>query len=157
VFSGPVATLERDALIETTVIEMRRVFFRAMANAAASRSKDELPMLAHFALHAALARGGATQGQLADRLGVTSGHITGVVDKLEQDGLVRRRRDTKDRRVVHVVATLKGRHMHHREHRADSWQAGGAMFEGWSDEEIRAFREAISRFGHAGSEPGTPA
>lgn len=40
------------------------------------------------------------QGQLAEQTGLTTGAITGVVDRLEKAGLVKRGRDTADRRRV---------------------------------------------------------
>ncbi len=41
-------------------------------------------------------------GQLAERTGLTTGAVTGVVDRLEKAGLVRRERDSVDRRKVIV-------------------------------------------------------
>jgi DNA-binding MarR family transcriptional regulator len=52
------------------------------------------------------ASGGAiTAGALAQATGLTSGAITGVLDRLERAGLVRRARDPKDRRKVIVRPT----------------------------------------------------
>ena len=49
--------------------------------------------------------GQMTAGELARATGLTTASITGVVDRLEEAGYVRRERDTKDRRrvVVHLV------------------------------------------------------
>ncbi|HEY2702604.1 MAG TPA: MarR family transcriptional regulator [Candidatus Dormibacteraeota bacterium] len=41
-------------------------------------------------------------GQLAERTGLTTGAVTGVIDRLEKAGLVRRERDSVDRRKVIV-------------------------------------------------------
>jgi DNA-binding MarR family transcriptional regulator len=50
-----------------------------------------------------LARSGPiTAGELARRTGLTTGAITGVIDRLEQAGFVRRTRDASDRRRVIV-------------------------------------------------------
>ncbi|MBH5334101.1 MarR family transcriptional regulator [Streptomyces pactum] len=46
---------------------------------------------------------------LADRLVCDASNITGVVDRLEERGLVRREPSTTDRRVKHVVTTEEGR------------------------------------------------
>ena len=52
-----------------------------------------------------LLHGPATPGELAKRAGITAGGaITAVIDRLERAGLVRRSRDTVDRRRVVVVA-----------------------------------------------------
>ena len=50
-------------------------------------------------------RGPMTAGQLADAVRLTTGAVTGVLDRLEGSGLVRRVRDTKDRRKVIVEVT----------------------------------------------------
>src|SRR6516164_10330210 len=47
--------------------------------------------------------GRVTAGRLAEVTGLTSGAITGVVDRLEKAGLVRRERDEADRRKVYIV------------------------------------------------------
>jgi DNA-binding MarR family transcriptional regulator len=49
--------------------------------------------------------GQMTAGQLAKATGLTTASITGVIDRLEEAGYVRRERDTSDRRrvVVHLV------------------------------------------------------
>jgi DNA-binding MarR family transcriptional regulator len=43
-----------------------------------------------------------TAGQLAERSGLTTGAITGVIDRLEKAGFVRRTSDPKDRRRVMI-------------------------------------------------------
>src|SRR6478672_5933687 len=50
-------------------------------------------------------RGPMTAGQLARAVRLTTGAVTGVLDRLEAAGLVRRVRDTKDRRKVIVEVT----------------------------------------------------
>jgi DNA-binding MarR family transcriptional regulator len=50
-------------------------------------------------------RGPMTAGQLADAVRLTTGAVTGVLDRLEMSGLVRRVRDTQDRRRVIVEIT----------------------------------------------------
>jgi DNA-binding MarR family transcriptional regulator len=47
-------------------------------------------------------RGPLTAGQLADAMRLTSGAVTGLIDRLEAAGLVRRVRDGSDRRRVIV-------------------------------------------------------
>lgn len=44
--------------------------------------------------------GPITAGELGERVGLTTGAITGVIDRLERMGLVRRARDPADRRRV---------------------------------------------------------
>jgi DNA-binding MarR family transcriptional regulator len=47
--------------------------------------------------------GRVTAGRLAEVTGLTTGAITGVVDRLEKAGLVRRERDDSDRRKVFIA------------------------------------------------------
>jgi DNA-binding MarR family transcriptional regulator len=47
--------------------------------------------------------GPLTPGRLATLTGLTTGSVTGVIDRLERAGLVSRRRDDTDRRKVRVV------------------------------------------------------
>jgi DNA-binding MarR family transcriptional regulator len=48
---------------------------------------------------------------LSRRLLVTSGNLTGIVDRLEREGLVQREPDAVDRRIVRIHLTPKGRGM----------------------------------------------
>ena len=66
-----------------------------------------------YDLLAALRRDGSpyqlTAGQILDALMITSGAVTNRIDRLEQRGLVRRRPDPHDKRIVHVQLTAAGR------------------------------------------------
>jgi DNA-binding MarR family transcriptional regulator len=52
---------------------------------------------------------GMTLGELSQRMMVTNGNITGLVDRLAREGLIRRRPSQKDRRVQIVSLTAEGR------------------------------------------------
>jgi DNA-binding MarR family transcriptional regulator len=76
-------------------------------------------------------RGGVTAGALAAEAGLTSGAITGVVDRLERAGYARRVPDPADRRRVKIEVT------DHFYARADEiWQPVGAE---WRAELARRF------------------
>ena len=62
----------------------------------------------------AAAGGRLPMSQIGERLLVTGPSITGVVDRLERDGLVTRERPADDRRVVLVCLTEAGRQTHAR-------------------------------------------
>jgi DNA-binding MarR family transcriptional regulator len=51
--------------------------------------------------------GRMTAGKLAELTGLTTGAITGVVDRLEKAGFVRRERDESDRRKVFIVPVVE--------------------------------------------------
>ena len=45
-----------------------------------------------------------TAGDISKRSGVTTGAVTGLIDRLEKGGFVRRKASESDRRKVFVVA-----------------------------------------------------
>jgi DNA-binding MarR family transcriptional regulator len=54
---------------------------------------------------------GATGGQLARAIGVSLSTMTGIVDRLVDQGIVTRREDRTDRRLIRVDVTDAGRQM----------------------------------------------
>ncbi|MDP8265886.1 MAG: MarR family transcriptional regulator [Candidatus Aceula meridiana] len=50
-----------------------------------------------------------TVGELSTQMKVSAPTVTGIVDRLQRSGLAKRQRDTKDRRVVRIALTLKGK------------------------------------------------
>src|SRR4051812_40637280 len=73
------------------------MFSQAVANCVGISSSD-LECLDFLNLE-----GRVTAGRLAEVTGLTTGAITGVVDRLEKVGLVRRERDEADRRKVFIA------------------------------------------------------
>jgi DNA-binding MarR family transcriptional regulator len=67
--------------------------------------------------------GGLTAGRLAELSGLTTGAVTGVLDRLERAGLVVRVRDAADRRKVNVAVTPE-----HDERSAPIWRP---LYEDW--------------------------
>lgn len=60
-------------------------------------------------MFAVLVAGPLEPRQIAPLAGVTRASISAVLNTLERDGLVERRRDSQDRRVVTIVLTEEGR------------------------------------------------
>lgn len=52
---------------------------------------------------------GQTPRQLAERLSLDSSSITGILDRVEQKGLIQRQAVPRDRRALQVMLTDKGR------------------------------------------------
>ena len=50
---------------------------------------------------------GPTQRELADKIGVESPTLVPIMDKMEQDGYVKRKLDSKDRRIKRIYSTAK--------------------------------------------------
>lgn len=66
-------------------------------------AKIGLSFADHKYLDILLEKGSMTAGRLAELTGLTTGAVTGVIDRLEKDGFVKREKDIKDRRKVLVV------------------------------------------------------
>jgi DNA-binding MarR family transcriptional regulator len=92
----------RAALLQELEEAMRRssaqgvMFGQAVANVA-GMSNSDLECMDILILE-----GRVTAGRLAEVTGLTTGAITGVVDRLEKAGYVRRERDQTDRRKVFI-------------------------------------------------------
>jgi DNA-binding MarR family transcriptional regulator len=85
--------------------EVREIFGAALKRAGGS--------LGTWIVLSALSRGGhVPQNVLASHVHIDGATMTHHVDRLEQQGLVRRRVHSGDRRVRHVEATAKGRRLH---------------------------------------------
>ena len=84
-----------------------------------------------------------SQRELARYLGYDPSNITGIVDGLEQRGLVERCVDPADRRVKHLVLTDKGRAV-----MEDLWQrviAGNPFAQVLTPEEIATIRPLLAK------------
>ncbi len=78
---------------------------------------------------------GMTLGELSRRMMVSNGNITGLVERLAEQGLIRRRAAPKDRRVQIVSLTAEGRRAFRIMARENAdWV--GEIFEGLSGAEI---------------------
>jgi len=86
-------------------------------------------------------RGPMTPGQLAAATGLTSGTVTGVIDRLEKADLVGRERDPVDRRKVLVVPVPDAV-----ERLAPLYAGQGAMLQGVLATRTAAELEVISTF-----------
>ncbi len=76
--------------------------------------------------------------------------VSYVADVLERGGYLRRRKDARDRRVVHLHLTKKGRDKlrQAREHVAARWQTAFGYVDSADEQVIRRFlRDTVDRFG----------
>ncbi len=52
--------------------------------------------------------GDLSLSELSDKIRAQNSTVTGIIDRMEREGLVQRLRSTEDRRVVHIRLTEKG-------------------------------------------------
>jgi DNA-binding MarR family transcriptional regulator len=89
-------------------------------------------------------RGRMTAGELAAASGLTTGAVTGVIDRLERAGYARRERDPTDRRKVYVSIlpkTLAEGMVYY----GPFEQAISTLLERYSDDEIALFVDYFTR------------
>ena len=98
------------------------------------------------------ADGSIPMRSLAESLGVSQATATGIVDRMEQRGLVERRRDDDDRRVIRVQLAADGRELLAKV-AADRRQKLGYLLSELTDDELdgflrgaRALRRARDRY-----------
>ena len=94
----------------STSLWIRFLRFNLISN---KKLQDELEKLAltppQFYVLATIGyAGGLPFGEIGEKMMVTVSNLTGIVDRLEEKGLVARERDVHDRRVIRVRLTEKG-------------------------------------------------
>ena len=90
----------------------------------------------------ALSPNGMTMGELASSMMVTKGNITGVVNRLKQDGLVRKVTSRSDRRIQSVTLSAEGRVLWDAMH-ADYDRTISEILSGQSIEDLDALTEML--------------
>lgn len=85
----------------------RELSARTLMFHAAIAERVGLSATEHKALDLLSRAGPLTAGQLAEATGLTTGAITGLVDRLEKAGFVSRERDVRDRRKVVIAPNLE--------------------------------------------------
>ena len=87
---------------------------------------------------------GLSMGELSRRMMVTNGNVTGIAERLESVGMVRRTRSRGDRRSQTVRLTRSGREAFRRMARAhEGWIA--ELFAGLDRGEVAALMESLGR------------
>ncbi len=91
-----------------TFIKLTRCTNSLLARLAERNTMDDLTPSQFAVLEALYHLGHMTQGEISTKVLKSGSNMTTVIDNLERDGLVRRERDDKDRRVIHVHLTEAG-------------------------------------------------
>ena len=98
-----------EELVESTTFLLKRLGFAAKEKAMDAYEVTGLRPY-HHAILLVLDQGSLeTQGAIADALGYDKGQLVGLLDELEEQGFVERKRDPNDRRRHVVRMTAEGR------------------------------------------------
>jgi len=92
-----------------TFIKLTRCTNSVLARLSERSSIGDLTYSQFAVLEALYHVGSLTQGEISSKILKSTSNLTTVIDNLERDRLVRRERDTEDRRVIHVHLTEAGR------------------------------------------------
>ncbi len=90
--------------------------------------------------------GGCSQRELADFLGVTPASIATSLKRMSKAGFIERSADEADRRINRMRLTEKGEATR-KAGQAECDKVDRLMFAGFSDDEIAAFSDMLSRIG----------
>ena len=95
-----------------------------------------------FLLTMLIDEGGISQGEVSHRFEVDPSRITRLAQRLEGEGLLRRKRDPEDNRVVRLHATEEGRRLiESRQERREGFEDRARR--AFSPEELVEFRRAL--------------
>ena len=92
-----------------TFIKLTRCTDSLMARIAERNTIGDLTFSQFAVLEALYHLGSLTAGEVGQKILKSGGNMTLVIDNLERDGFVRRERDSRDRRVIHVHLTEAGK------------------------------------------------
>ena len=101
-----------EELVRSTTFLLKRLGFRAKEQALDAYEETGLGPYHHAVLAVLAESPPETQGEIADALGYDRGQLVGILDELEEQGLVERRRDPTDRRRHTVRVTPEGTRAH---------------------------------------------
>ncbi|NMF84182.1 MarR family transcriptional regulator [Nodosilinea sp. P-1105] len=136
---------DREALLQANLQLGRELSARTLMFHAAVSDRVGLSAVEHKALDLLSRAGTLTAGQLAELTGLTTGAITGLVDRLEKAGFVRRDRDPSDRRKVVIQPVLEKMEAEIAPLFADLGQQMEELLSGYSDQELAIIQDFVSR------------
>lgn len=133
---GKDITPERENLIASVMNEGRRMSARTVLFHAAIAERLGLNPSDHKCADLICNETGPiTAGRLAEITGLSTGAITGVVDRLEKAGFVARVPDAEDRRRV-VITGIEGRAPNMREFFLPMMEGMATLCDGYSNEQL---------------------
>lgn len=92
-------------------LSLNETLHRVVTNYMMKKLNSTLSVPQIFLLHILRKKGTCTPSSIAQTMGVTSGAITSLTDRLHKQGLIARERNEKDRRVVMITLTDVGQEL----------------------------------------------
>jgi len=132
----------RDEVVSGIDDLLRQIFGRYLRPKAPPRQDMNVTMGQMHCLGAIGHLGSPSMSEVAAELDLHPSTVTVLVDGLVAHGLARRWVDPKDRRVVRVSETPKGRRNHQR-HMAETRERVTGMLSGLSDDELARIHDSL--------------
>ena len=152
----PKSTAPQRVLVQETLAELSAWNPREFITAFQRWHAGSISLIHLNVLTLLEATGPMSMGRLAEALDISVASITGVIDRMEARGLVERRRDAEDRRVV-LVQPAKGAKKIFGDIDGRRRKALGMLLSRLTDQELqglleghRALREARKEFARTG-------
>jgi DNA-binding MarR family transcriptional regulator len=136
----------REVLMTALFLEFRQMSTGAIMFHQAIADRLGLHATDHKCADLIMRNGAMTSGRLAELTGLTTGAITGVVDRLESRGLARRATDPRDRRRVIVeLAKNDAVECQMRDLFKGIAEGSRALLDGYSDPELALILDFVRR------------
>ena len=142
---GAVRVESRGEVLNQFLVEVFGQILKAEAACLAGKDLSLRELHLIDAVCRAVDQGGDNRSTaIAAALGITAGTLTSAVNLLEKKGYLLRRRDERDKRVVHLLPTERGRAADAR-HRDFHRQMVAHVLDGLTDEEAEGTLRALGR------------
>lgn len=141
----------REDLVRDVLGELNQTNFKDFQGALKRWHQGTLSLIHLNVLMHLHAQGPVTMSRLAEMLDVSVASATGIVDRMEKKGVIERRRNDNDRRVVEVFVTEKGQQIMDTMQSERQYRLSRLLAEIRDDDlaalltGLRAFREARER------------
>lgn len=136
---------ERAELLTANLQLGRELSARTLMFHAAIAERVGLSATEHKALDLLSRAGTLTAGQLAELTGLTTGAITGLIDRLEKVGFVKREKDPSDRRKVVIYPLMEKMEQEIAPLFASMSQQMEKLLSRYSDQELALIHDFVTR------------
>lgn len=102
----------REQIIEIIANTLPEIMRRIIESRPLHRGEFDITLAQMRTMGAIGFQGACTMGELAGRLGISLSAATGLTDRLVQQGMIERKPDPQDRRIVRVEVSKIGRRTH---------------------------------------------